>query len=164
MKRILILTIAALFFSGFSYMDGDDVLLRNATNIDKLEVGMTRKEVTGIMGTGRGMYRQIIYFEGYVAGYSTIEVTNPDRAEKRDLGDESYEVVYYFTDPVGLRVGYWDEDFREGKVAYSGLTPLVFKDERLAGMGWDFIQKKWQKNETIDEEYYWIHYWGNGGH
>lgn len=161
MKKIVCLGVSALFLLVFSPADAVDLVSRNTANLKRVKTGMSKEKVLDVMGADKETFRQRIYFEGYIAGYQDVVVKNPYHSELKKLGEEDYEIVYYFTDYIGLRVGYWDEAYRNKGIAVGGLTPLVFHDGRLVGSGWDFVEEKGKKPLSVDEEYYWL-YWGNG--
>ncbi len=156
MLFLIILILSILIFS--SQVPGKDLLLQNGENIKKLQKGMSRDEAISIMGGGKGVYRQEIDFEGHLVGYQRVEVTNPYREEQKVVNGQDLDIVYYFTNDVGLIVGYWDKSYEEGRVTDVGLTPLVFKKGKLIGWSWNLAREK-EVFKNVDEQYYWM-YWG----
>lgn len=106
--QIILLSVVFLF--GCSY-----ALQRSANreNLTKLQLGMSPSQVMAIMGTE------------IVDGISG-RATNPYQREILLGSDKtSFEVFYYYTEHVGNKK--WE----------SGMTPVIFKDEKLAGIGWN---------------------------
>ena len=89
----------------------------NRANIMKIENGMSRAQVVGLMGdkTASGLGDSI---------------SNPFKREifVDRLGVE-YEILYYYTDRI------------EGKTWQAGTTPVVLREGRVAGTGWNFVEK-----------------------
>ena len=56
-------------------------------------------------------------------------VRNPYKKDILRVAADTYEVLYYYTDY--MRLGSWE----------TGVTPVVFKDSRLVGMGWAFLEQ-----------------------
>ena len=55
--------------------------------------------------------------------------SNPYKKEILRVAADIYEVLYYYTDQMGQRS--WE----------TGVTPVVFKDSKLVGMGWAFLEQ-----------------------
>ena len=89
----------------------------NRANLRKIENGMTRAQVVGLMGnkTASGLGDSI---------------SNPYQREifVDRLGVE-YEILYYYTDRI------------EAKTWQAGTTPVVLREGRVAGTGWSFLEK-----------------------
>jgi hypothetical protein len=90
----------------------------NHAKVQTLQLGMTRAEVEGLMGSG------------VLVDYKRIKLRNPHRYETMRVSDrKTVEILYYVTE------GYvWNAPER------STLTPLIFENGRLAGWGWPFIE------------------------
>ena len=113
MKIIGILFLELLLLSGCSSYSS----LRNSNraNLNLIEVGMPKERVASIMGseTGSGM-------DG--------TITNPYRRETLlGLDGRSYDVLFYYTDRIGE------------KSVETGLTPVVFLDGKVSGIGWTYM-------------------------
>src|SRR5438067_468743 len=102
----------------------------NKQNIAKLSVGHTRLEVESIMGAARagGGLPEVLF--GRV---QYLQARNPMRQE-RLMGTDAveYEVLFYYTD---LRE-------RDDKITDDELTPVVFRDGKVAGVGYRFLGER----------------------
>ncbi len=84
----------------------------NRSNINKIAVGQTVHDVIAIMG------------ENSSSGTSGT-VNNPYKKEvNRGTNGQNYDVFYYYTDHVGNKN--WS----------AGMTPVVFQNGKVAGVGW----------------------------
>lgn len=87
----------------------------NRENIARLEQGMSKEQVITIMGksTASGLGETI---------------TNPYKREfiQTKNGDK-LEILYYYTEQIGDK--YWEE----------GMTPVVFEQGRVVGIGWRYL-------------------------
>ena len=113
MKRLALTLILAAVVAGCSsygwFRDW------NRINIAKIEPGMTRAQVTQIMGDGN-----------YSA--SSGPVSNPERQETiKDAKGVQYEVLYYYTEQIGQKK--WED----------GMTPVVLSGGKVVGTGWKEI-------------------------
>jgi len=89
---------------------------KNMANLDRLSAGMTKQEVSNIMGT-----------EG-VAG-----AKNPNRRELfKTSSGTIVEVLYYLTHQFG------SEESEK-------LTPVIFQDDTLVGIGWRMLEETSRK-------------------
>lgn len=103
--------------------------LKSLTRIQQVREGLSKEEVRGILG------------DEVVVGYEitdvkegrtkALTVKNPQRTETVRRGDETYEVLFYFTH---IRQA-------DGVITDDELTPLVFHRDRLIGKGWRFLKK-----------------------
>lgn len=83
----------------------------NRQNINRVDVGMTKDQVLNIMGDK-----------------STGEISNPYKRETIPGKDgKTYDVLYYYTEQVG------------GKSWETGVTPVVFVEGRVIGVGWKVL-------------------------
>ena len=73
---------------------------------------------------------------------------NPYKSEVKHIGNNTYEILYYYADIFGMHMGYWDASYRGRHVTDNVLTPLVFEDKRLIGWGRKFAVN----NRLIDED------------
>jgi len=97
--------------------------------INKIRVGMAYDEVAQIMGT-----HTIIGYEVDPQNpnhVKPIALTNPYRQEILSSPTKTYQIFYYYTS-----VGSADD-----MIAEDELTPLVFVDKELIGIGIDFLFK-----------------------
>ncbi|HUO83233.1 MAG TPA: DUF3192 domain-containing protein [Gammaproteobacteria bacterium] len=99
----------------------------NKSKLGKLSAGMPRAEAESIMGSDAagGKLGDVLF-----GRLQHLEVRNPMREELvRGADGADYEVLFYYTD---LRS-------RDDKVTDDELTPLVFRDGRLAGIGYAYL-------------------------
>jgi hypothetical protein len=99
----------------------------NKKNLDRVAVGMTRMEVESVMGNGRagGGLPEVAF--GRV---QYLAVRNPMRVENVMANDGSaYHVLFYYTDVRTL----------DDKVTDDELTPVVLRDDKVAGIGYGFL-------------------------
>lgn len=113
---------------------------RNRSNLDRLEVGMTREEVLDLMGTetirAAGSEGAGVGVSEDSLSVSRIEIPlgarpvlrNPHRSGTFEAGGHAWEVFYYYTDLVR----------DDGLVTDDELTPVVLRDGVVTGWGWSF--------------------------
>jgi hypothetical protein len=89
----------------------------NRANLNKLELGMSKQQVFATMGE-----KTATAIDG--------KVCNPYRRELlRSANGSNFEVLYYYT-----------EYYIAGSSMDSVLTPVVLKDGRVVGFGWDALE------------------------
>ena len=157
-KHILFCVLTVLLFE-CSQIHVKDIRARNASNLHQLEIGMSKQDIFAIMGTDTETVTEEVYYQGYLAGYRELEVSNPYKSEIKKVGDRTYEILYYYADIFGMRMGYWDASYRDRKVTDNSLTPLVFENDRLIGWGRGFAEEKKLIHEEIIDETDWM-LWG----
>lgn len=135
-------TILVVLVAGCTAMPVENIRETNASNIRKLEPGMSRQQVADIMGTGTSQAREGIYLEQRLMGYVDLTVSNPYRIETMAVGGDSFEVLYYYAKTGGMRMGYWDTQFDEGTVPDRFLTPVVLKNGKLVGLGAEVLVRQ----------------------
>jgi hypothetical protein len=116
---------ANLFFDNLERMRDD-----NKKNIAQLSVGMTRVELEKVMGNGvaGGTLGDIVF-----GRLQHLRASNPMREERISGPDgTSYVVVFYYTD---LRT-------RDDKITDDELTPVVLRDEKIAGIGYAYLGER----------------------
>ena len=87
----------------------------NRAAIAKVEIGMSKLQVENIMGSRAA--------EGLSGRYE-----NPYKREIiRGTDGQSYDVLYYYTQQIGERQ------------IETGLTPVVFDEGRVVGIGWSYL-------------------------
>src|SRR5690242_8277440 len=99
----------------------------NKQNIAKLSPGMTRLEVTSVMGESQagGGLPEVVF--GRV---QYLRAKNPMREEKLAGSDGAeYDVLFYYTDVKQL----------DDKITDDELTPVTFRDGKVAGVGYAFL-------------------------
>ena len=116
---------ANLFFDNLERMRED-----NKKNIAQLSVGMTRVELERVMGNGvaGGTLGDIVF-----GRLQHLRASNPMREERVSGPDgASYLVLFYYTD---LRQ-------RDDKITDDELTPVVLRDEKIAGIGYGYLGER----------------------
>lgn len=103
--------------------------LKNLTRIEQVRPGMSREEVSGILGDQVVIGYEIT--DPKQGSTKPIVISNPQKAETIAQGTRTYEVVYYFTHIVKA----------DGSITDDELTPLIFENGRLTGKGWYFLNK-----------------------
>jgi hypothetical protein len=101
----------------------------NRKNIAQLALGTPRAQVEKLMGDAAagGKLGDVLF--GRV---QHLEVKNPQREERITGPDgEAYDVLFYYTD---LKT-------RDDRITDDELTPLVFRNHELAGIGYGFLAK-----------------------
>jgi len=115
----------------------EDIRQTNATNLARLAPGMSREEVVAIMGTGAYTVREGVYYEQGLIGYIDFPVTNPYRSDTFVTDEATFEVLYYYALIGGTHVGPWDTNYAERAVPVWLLSPVVLRDGRLVGLGFE---------------------------
>jgi len=116
---------ANLFFDNLERMRED-----NKKNIAQLSVGMTRVELERVMGNGvaGGTLGDIVF-----GRLQHLRASNPMREERVGGPDgASYLVLFYYTD---LRQ-------RDDRITDDELTPVVLRDEKIAGIGYGYLGER----------------------
>ncbi len=109
----------------------------NKKNIAQLSVGMTRFDIEKVMGNGAagGRLGDIVF-----GRLQHLRVSNPMREERISGPDgASYHVLFYYTD---LRQ-------RDDKVTDDELTPVVLRDEKIAGIGYGYLGERVPKYSGV---------------
>ena len=112
MLRILITIFTILAISGCAagYPGLRDA---NTQGLSSLEIGMPKQQVLSIMGN---------------KGFGMID--NPARKEQFAIGNDVYEVLYYYTTFI-----------QPGQPMDSGYTPVILKNGVFTGSGREYLFK-----------------------
>ena len=105
----------------------EELRAANKSNLAKLSAGMPRAQAERIMGSAAagGKLGDVVF-----GRLQHLEVRNPMREERvRGADGADYEVLFYYTD---LRT-------RDDRITDDELTPVVFRDGRLAGIGYPWL-------------------------
>ena len=90
----------------------------NRAALAKVEIGMNKSQVENTMGSRSA--------ESAEGRYSRYE--NPYKRELiRGTDGQPYDVLYYYTQEIGERP------------IETGLTPVVFNEGRVVGIGWGYL-------------------------
>lgn len=100
----------------------------NQHNLTKATLGMTRAELLELMGDKTAK----VSF-----GKNAMTVTNPYRNEIREVGDHTYEILWYYTHQDQK-----DYPFKRFVILDRELTPVVLENGKVIGWGNDFLNKK----------------------
>lgn len=114
MRFIGVLFFAALLLAGCA---NPYAIMRdgNRAALAKVEIGMSKSQVESIMGSRSA--------EGEGGRYE-----NPYKREIiRGTDSQSYDVLYYYAQQIGERP------------IETGLTPVVFNEGRVVGIGWGYL-------------------------
>ena len=110
MKRVLLLCCVMLIAGCAGYPQLRD---SNRTKMATLELGMSRDQVVSTMGNDKFM-----------------AIQNPYKREVFALGQDQYEVLYYYTDFI-----------EEGQPMDTGMTPVILKNGKYSGSGKEYLFK-----------------------
>jgi hypothetical protein len=109
----------------------------NKSNISQLALGMSRADVEQRMG------REKVGGSLFDAAFGRLQYQtahNPMREERvRGSDGVEYEVLFYYTD---LRA-------RDEKITDDELTPLVFREGRLTGIGYGYLGQRVAKYGSL---------------
>lgn len=109
MKNAFVVLMTVFFLAGCAQYG--NLRQENRQNLNRVDVGMTKDQVLKIMGEK-----------------STGEVSNPYKRETIPGKDsKTYDVLYYYTEQVGDKS--WE----------TGVTPVVFVDGKVIGVGWKVL-------------------------
>lgn len=97
------------------------------SNIKHIFLGMTQNEVVSVMGDALTVGYKWNEETGTI---SPITLEQPLRDDVLALGEDEYEVMYYFTNIKSP----------DGQITSREQTPLIFEDHKLIGMGYDFLE------------------------
>ena len=123
-KVPLILCVFVLFLSGCRSVNC--LRLDNRSNMMNLTAGMSKSEVTKIMGT-----ECVSAFHHTGKGRPSLPAAcNPYKTETQTVDGKVYEVLYYVTDQM--------KD--DGAITDDELTPLYLHNDKLIGWGRDFLK------------------------
>lgn len=128
LRTTLALVLLALGACSTFMMDPlEQLRAANQQNIGKLSPGMTRLEVTSVMGESQagGGLPEVVF--GRV---QYLRAKNPMREEKLAGSDGAeYDVLFYYTDVKQL----------DDKITDDELTPVALRDGKVAGVGYGFL-------------------------
>jgi len=99
-----------------------EVREKNLSNLKRLEVGMSKDEMLAVMGTEQDIQAYNLYTPAK-------KFSNPYKTEIHRIEGREYEVVFYYT----------DFHTADGKVTEDELTPLVLREDKLLGWGWELF-------------------------
>lgn len=105
-----------------------EVREKNRANLERLAVGMSKEEMLSVMGSGRDIQAYNLYSPAK-------KFSNPYKSGIYRSGGTEYEVVFYYTDIHKA----------DGKVTEDELTPIIFRDGRVLGWGWEMFDNTVRK-------------------
>lgn len=92
--------------------------LKNRKKIRKIKIGTPKSRVYKIMGTKS--------FSG--STNESVTITNPYKTKEAQLADGLYEILYYYTRAIN-----------DGAITDEELTPVILHDDKVVGIGEDFL-------------------------
>jgi len=103
------------------------VMQRRFISVSQIHSGLTRAEVTSLLG--KEVVTGYSLTDESSGEYTPITAANPNSTETIQKGKKSYSVDYYL---VGIKVA-------DDKVSDDELVPVVFQNEKVVGIGWDYL-------------------------
>ncbi len=133
MKRLILIGLGLVWGGCASVspspMASVEVMQRRFISLSQLHPGLSRSEVDSLLG------QEVV--SGYSLAddssgrYKPITLPNPQRSETVKKGKKDYLVDYYV---VGIKIA-------DDKISDDELAPLVYYNDRLVGIGWDYVNK-----------------------
>jgi hypothetical protein len=103
----------------------DQVRQDNFDNLERLKAGMSRKQVSDLMGERKEVQTFYLYWKADI-------VSNPQRLETLKGNDQlQHEVQYYYA----------YQKKSDQRITTDELCPLIFRDGILEGWGWPYYEK-----------------------
>jgi hypothetical protein len=155
-KKTVFIALLSVYLGGCHAVYVKDIRSVNAYRIKKLHAGITKDEVLDIMGSYSETIQAEVYFRGYLVGYRDMVVSNPYKAEVEWLGEKTYEIIYYLADIHPMMLGYWEKAYAERRVRDDMLTPLLFHDGILIGIGWEIMEDYGLVEKEEQDQDYWF--------
>jgi hypothetical protein len=128
MKKAAVISVLFVLAAGCT-SSLDRVRAANRRNLLKLSVGMTKEQVTAVMGHKSG---------GGWFGEPTVN--SPYKSEILQGKDKTFEVLYYYTDVKSVIY-----TANPATITDDELTPLVFDNGKLIGWGASFLDSNIKK-------------------
>lgn len=117
--------VVALLSAGCSMIP--EALADNRLRAAQLQLGMSKEDVTRVMGSG------LIY------EYRKFQLTNPWRTDSFQSKDGApVEITYYLLEERNRNYYFASDD---------ELMPVVLENGKVVGLGWPFIQQNVQRYE-----------------
>ena len=132
-KSAVMLLVGAVLISGCA--TGGGVRNANREKTNHLSIGMTKADVTKLMGTETVTVN--LSGVGYLWADSYEKISSPYRTETLQGKDKVFEVWYYYTDLKNT----------DGAITDDELMPVVFDDGKLIGWGCSFLEDNKNKYE-----------------
>lgn len=134
MKRLLMVLGFVLILAGcehvpVSSVGPSEIMQQRFITTSQLRMGLSHVEVEALLG------KEVVIGYSLVdeksEQYKPLTIANPQRSEIVGKNNKTYSVDYYL---IGIKVA-------DDKISDEELVPLIFQDDRLVGMGWDFLNK-----------------------
>ena len=118
--HLVLITALTVILAGCSANPYIPLRDENRANLVKLDPGMTKAQTIQTMGDTTATGR-----------YGTL--SNPYKREiiKAPTG-ATYDVLYYYTGETSVR--------RMRTLWEQGVTPVIFQDEKIVGIGWNYLE------------------------
>ena len=123
MKTLAMILLCGLL-TGCSGLLLDNFRTTNRENLSRITIGMTREQVSQVMGI-----RSAYTLDG--------TVNNPYRTAAFTANNKQYDIVYYYTDLKRA----------DGAITDDELTPIVFEDGKVIGWGQEMLSGTLNKYE-----------------
>ena len=134
MKRVLALLGFVFILTGCEHVPVSSVGTREMmqqrfVTTSQLHVGLSRTQVEALLG------KEVVIGYSLVdeksEQYKPLTMVNPQRSEMVNKNNITYSIDYYL---IGIKVA-------DDKISDDELVPLTFQNDRLVGIGWDFLRK-----------------------
>lgn len=134
MKKYLSLPLL-LLISGFCFSQTlprrpklSDIRSYNRSNLMNITTGMSRNDAIAAMG---GVRQIAVYDPSQMIGQKKLGMmSNPySRDLKKDSSGNNIEILWYYTDIKNTTA-----------IDKSDLTPIIFENNIVVGLGWDFLK------------------------
>lgn len=134
MERVLVLLGLVFVLMGCEHVPvssvmAPEILQQRFITTSQLHMGLNRAEVEALLG------KEVVIGYSLVdeksEQYKPLTIVNPQRSEIVNRNNKTYSVDYYL---IGIKVA-------DDKISDEELVPLIFQDDRLVGIGWDFLGK-----------------------
>ena len=106
---------------------------RRFVSMRQVQGGMSKKEVAAILGTQIVVGYELI--DSRTGQYKPLTVKNPFKEETLADTAGSCDILYYVTSVQSP----------DGRPSNEELVPLVFKEDKLIGQGWEFYNINFKK-------------------
>lgn len=134
MKRVLALLSFVFILMGCEHIPAPsvgtpEIMQQRFITTSQLRMGLSRAQVEALLGKEVVIGYSLI--DEQSGQYKPLTVANPQRSEVTSKNNKTYSIDYYL---IGIKVA-------DDKTSDDELVPLTFQNDRLIGIGWDFLRK-----------------------